>query len=126
MHASAIRTLISCFAYFSLYIYAFCLCNQIVGYREDRVNKPDRVLPSKMLIMRGAVIRWLVSMMAFPLVGYAIGGAPLLAWAIAWQIIFLTYNFLGLQRHWFTKNAVFITLGTILQLGPAWLITAPL
>lgn len=120
------RTLLHCFAYFSLYIYSFCLCNQVVGFREDRVNKPDRVLPAKMISMRGAVARWLIAMIAFPTVGYLLGGPSILGWAVAWQLIFLSYNFLGLHQHWFTKNTVFITLGTIVQLAPAWELVAPL
>jgi 4-hydroxybenzoate polyprenyltransferase len=133
LHARGEWTLVSvgyallrCFAYFSLYIYTFCLCNQIVGYREDRVNKPDRVLPAKTITMKGAVARWIFAMAAFPLVGFALGGLPILGWAIAWQAIFLSYNFLGLHQHWFTKNTVFITLGTIVQLAPAWGLSAPL
>lgn len=121
-----LRTIAFSVLYFSLYIYSFCLSNQIVGFDEDRVNKPDRVLPSGTISMRGARNRWFISMLIFPLMGFALGGFALLRWAVAWQVIFLSYNHLGLHRHWFTKNVVFITLGTLVQLAAAWELVSPL
>ena len=123
---SVATTLSRCFIYFSLYVYAFCLSNQIVGSAEDRVNKPDRVLPSGLITTRGAVIRWFVAMALFPTVAWLLGRWPILRWALAWQAIFIGYNFLGFHRHWFTKNIVFITSGTVALLAPAWELVAPL
>ena len=40
-----------CAIYFWLFIYAFCLDNQIEGIDEDRLNKPDRVIPSGRLTL---------------------------------------------------------------------------
>lgn len=123
---SVAQTLLRSLLYFSLYIYAFCLSNQLVGHEEDRVNKPDRVLPAGLIDHRGAVLRWALAMVMFPLMGLLLGGWPILLWALVWQAIFLSYNFLGLHRHWLTKNVVFISLGTIALLAPAWQLVAPI
>jgi len=123
---SAADLAVRCFVYFALYIYCFCLSNQIVGYEEDRLNKPDRVLPSGLISMEGALRRWWIAMIAFPTAAFLLGEWAMLGWAIAWQLIFLSYNHLGLDRHWFTKNVVFITFGSVAQLGPAWQLATPL
>ncbi len=123
--AELVGTLVRSTAYFFLYIYTFCLSNQIVGYREDCLNKPDRVIPSGMLSMRGALIRWGLGSLAFPVAAYALGGISLAGWAVAWLFICLCYNQFGLHKHWFSKNVVFITLGTIVLFAPAWEIAAP-
>jgi len=124
--AGALNVVARCAAYFLLYIYTFCLCNQITGYEEDLVDKPDRVLPSKLISMRGARWRFRLAMLLFPLVGLAIGGWSMLLWAVLWQATTLAYNYLGLDRHWFGKNVVFISVGTAVQLAAAWQIAAPL
>lgn len=115
-----------CLAYFGLAIYAFCLCNQVVGIEEDRLNKPDRVIPSGLLETRGALERLALALVAFPLVAMLIGGQGLTRWALAWELVFLFYNLFGLDRHWFTKNVVFIGLGVLVLLAAAWEIVAPL
>lgn len=123
---TATLTVLRCALYFGLYIYSFCLCNQIVGLEEDRINKPDRVIPSGLLNMRGALLRLVIALVVFPLVGFVLGGFRTMGWALAWEAIFLSYNLLGLHRHWFSKNVVFIVLGTVALLGAAWEIAAPL
>ncbi len=123
---AAAELAVRCFVYFGLYIYCFCLSNQIVGYEEDRLNKPDRALPSGLISMKGALQRWWLAMIAFPAAAFVLGGWAMLGWAVAWQLIFVSYNHLGLDRHWFTKNVVFITFGSVAQLGPAWQLAAPL
>lgn len=45
--------LLACGAYFWLFLYSFCLDNQITGVAEDRLNKPDRVIPSGRLPLAG-------------------------------------------------------------------------
>lgn len=112
--------------YFTLYIYCFCLANQIVGRSEDRENKPDRPIPSGLLTIEGAWFRWIMSMILFPVLGWGLRGEVLLKWAIAWQVLLVAYNFFGLDKHWLLKNLVFITLGTMTQMGAAWEIVQPL
>lgn len=121
----AVRSLGGALLYFSLYIYTFCLTNQIVGFEEDKLNKPNRPLPSGLWTMTGAVARLAFSFTIFPTVAYFLGGVAIARWAIAWQLIIVAYNFV-LHKHWFSKNVVFITLGTIVQLAAAWQIVTPL
>lgn len=110
--------------YFFLYVYVFCLGNQINGIEEDRLNKPDRPLPAGLVSLRGAWVRWSLANLAFPSVGFLLGGWRIARWALAWQAIAFTYDFLGLHRRWYGKNLVFITLGTVVLLAPAWELVA--
>lgn len=121
----AIRSLGSALLYFSLYIYIFCLTNQIVGFEEDKLNKPNRPLPSELWTMDGAVARLAFSFTIFPVVAYFLGGITIARWAIAWQLITVSYNFI-LHKHWFSRNIVFITAGAIVQLAAAWQLVTPL
>src|SRR4051794_9385836 len=40
--------------YFWLFVYMFCLSNQIAGIAEDRINKPQRPLVQGLVSYRGA------------------------------------------------------------------------
>ncbi|KAJ7840007.1 hypothetical protein B0H13DRAFT_1910918 [Mycena leptocephala] len=59
------------FCYFLLYIYSFDIANQINGIAEDRVNKPDRPLPSGRVSLQGAYIRWYITTVAYLLLSAA-------------------------------------------------------
>lgn len=115
-----------CLLYFLLHVYVFTIDNQILGHEEDRVNKPDRVLPSGFISLPGARRRREIAMVLFPLVGWLLGGVPFLGYALGWIVLTIAYNHWGLHRHWVTKNLVFITLYAILLLAPAWQLAAPL
>lgn len=112
--------------YFGLYIYTFCLANQITGVEEDRVNKPDRAIPAGILTLEEAKLRWFLSMLLFPIIGWALGGWSLCRWALLWQVLIVAYNYGSLDKHWFSKNIVFITLGSVVQLAAAWQLTGPI
>lgn len=111
--------------YFFLFIYNFCLANQIAGIDEDKINKPGRVLSSGRLSVQGAWMRWVIAMVAFPLFAYLVK-PELLVWVFLWQLIVITYNFGGLDKHWFCKNMVFVSSGAIVLLCPAWNMVQPL
>jgi 4-hydroxybenzoate polyprenyltransferase len=117
---AALTGLISCIAYFVFHIYVFAIDNQILGVEEDRMNKPDRVLPRGLISVEDARARRLAAMVLFPTIGWLLGGVALFGWAVGWVALTLTYNHLGLHRHWLTKNGLFITLYAILLLAPAW------
>lgn len=108
--------------YFWLYIYVFCLSNQIAGVAEDRVNKPDRPLVAGDASVRGALVRLAVVCVLFPLLGALLGVGR---WAVLWEILALLHNFGGWAKHWVTKGLV-MSLGTLAQLAAAWEIAAPL
>lgn len=108
--------------YFLLYVYTFAVSNQIIGVEEDRRNKPDRPLPAGRVGLRGAWARWLVAMVLFPALGFALGVG---GWALLWQLCFCLYNFGGFARHWATKSLI-MGVGLIAQLAAAWGVVGPL
>lgn len=108
--------------YFWLYIYVFCLSNQLSGVEEDRTNKPRRPLVTGAVSYRGAQMRWLLLMLAFTGVGWLL---DVLLWTLLWQTVLVLHNFGGWSRRWYTKNLV-MALGVIAQLGAAWELVQPL
>ncbi|MCS6881395.1 MAG: UbiA family prenyltransferase [Oscillochloridaceae bacterium] len=108
--------------YFWLYCSVFCISNQLAGEHEDRLNKPDRPLPSGLVTRRGAWARWFVVMGLFALAGWRLG---VLEWALLWQTVLTLHNQGGWSRHYATKNLAMV-LGAIAQLAAAWQMVRPL
>jgi 4-hydroxybenzoate polyprenyltransferase len=108
--------------YFWLFIYGFTLTNQLFGIEEDRLNKPRRPLVTGACGVRGAQVRTVLALVAFPLVGWWFG---VLLWALVWEVVYLLNNVARWERHWFFKD-LFIGIGVVAQLAAAWLIVAPL
>ncbi|KAJ7041013.1 UbiA prenyltransferase family-domain-containing protein [Mycena alexandri] len=119
----AIQSLARCFIYFLLYIYAFDIANQINGIAEDEINKPDRPLPSGLVSLQGAYIRWYATTTAHLVVGAAWGVLP---WTALWVLITIYTSFYGGDKHWVTKNMLFMSVGSICLLQAAWALAAPL
>lgn len=114
--------LAACAAYFGLFIYGFCLDNQIRGVDEDRLNKPDRAIPAGRLSLDGARRRRTAVLALFVALGLALG-VPLQS--AAWVALTALNHHAGWDRHWFTKNIGVVGLGAIAQLSAAWTIAAP-
>ncbi len=112
-----------CLVYFTLYIYTFCLANQIAGVEEDSVNKPDRPIPRGLVSPRGALARWAVVTAVFLGVGAWFG---VFVWALAWALLTVLYCYCGWDRHWFTKNVVVMSLGVLVELAATWELVTPL
>lgn len=110
------------FVYFWLYIYSFCIANQLTGIEEDRINKPYRPLPSGLVSISGARIRWAIVSLLFCVTGACLGVAR---WAVLWVAVTIALTFVGLARLWWFKNPVAMSLGTIAQLAAAWEIVTP-
>ncbi|THH15937.1 hypothetical protein EW146_g4625 [Bondarzewia mesenterica] len=105
------------------YIYFFNLSNQITGVDEDRINKPDRPIPSGKVTISGAKQRWAFAFSTF--MGIALYTPSLLPETICWV---LTVAFLCLTSagsHWFGKNCVAMTTGTWALLSASWKAIAP-
>lgn len=105
------------------YIYFFNLSNQITGVDEDRINKPDRPIPSGKVTLEGAKWRWVVALSAY--IGVAAYEVTLMPETICW---ILTVAFLCLTEaggHWFGKNCVAMTTGTWALLSASWKALAP-
>lgn len=109
--------------YFWLYIYTFCLSDQIAGIEEDRLNKPDRPIPRGEVSPKGALIRWGTLTLAFGIVGIWFGVWP---WALMWIIATILHNFCGFHKHWFTKNNVIMFIGVLAEVAAAWQLVTPL
>ncbi len=109
--------------YFWFYSYTFCLPSQIVGVEEDRINKPERPLPAGLVSVRGAYYRYFAALLIYAGLGLCFG---VLKWTLLWEAVTVLYVFGGFHRHWFTKNVVSMTLGTVAQLAAAWELVAPL
>ena len=103
--------------YFFLFVYSFNLCNQIAGVEEDKIDKPDRPIPSGMLTLTGARYRWYTVTTLYVLANITIGNlwSPFL-----WIIITLMNSYGGWDKHWFTKNCVCMTLGTLAISWAGW------
>jgi 4-hydroxybenzoate polyprenyltransferase len=108
--------------YFWLYLYTFCLTNQLTGRREDSLNKSSRPLVSGDALPRGAVVRAVVAFLAFATLSVLLGVWP---WALIWQVLTLLHNLARGARNWVVKDFV-IAAGVPLMLGPAWQMVAPL
>lgn len=108
--------------YFWLYLYTFCLANQLMGIEEDKANKPHRPLVTGLATPEGARRRLGVMMVLFMLVGAWFG---VLAHAALWLVIIVLHNLAGLARHWLVKNAC-MSVGIIVQLGAAWQLVTPI
>ncbi|KAJ7064643.1 UbiA prenyltransferase family [Mycena amicta] len=109
--------------YFLVFIYAFDLANQINGLAEDRINKPDRPLPSGRVSLRGAYVRWYLTTLALLGMGAAWG---VLRWAAMWIAITIYTSWCGGDKHWTTKNLLFMSVGSLSILTAAWEIAAPI
>ncbi|KAJ6460132.1 UbiA prenyltransferase family-domain-containing protein [Mycena vitilis] len=110
------------FVYFLLYIYSFDLANQISGLAEDRINKPDRPLSSGRVSLRGAYTRWYITTATYLLVSNVWG---VLHWGALWVAITVYTSFFGGDKHWFTKNLVFMSVGSLCLLHASWGLVAP-
>ncbi|KAJ7677970.1 UbiA prenyltransferase [Mycena polygramma] len=117
-----IRSHIRCTVYFLLYIYSFDIANQINGVPEDLINKPDRPLPSGLVTVQGAYIRWYITTAAHLVVGAAWGVLP---WTALWVLITIYSSFLGGDKHWTTKNLIFMSFGSFSLLQAAWGLVTP-
>jgi 4-hydroxybenzoate polyprenyltransferase len=109
------------FIYFGLYIFPFCIANQMVGIEEDKINKPDRPIITGLVSYQGAQVRFVASMVAYSLVGWWFG---ILELTLIWQICIILHNFGGWSKHWLTKDLI-MGVGAIVELAGSWqLVTA--
>jgi 4-hydroxybenzoate polyprenyltransferase len=117
-----LRALLGSLLYFWLYLYGHTLANQIVGVEEDRINKPERPLPSGLVSLAGARLRLLVVTVLLLLAGWGLG---VLRWAALWVVTYLLLNFYG-HKHWFWKNSLPMSVGALAMLCAAWELVLPM
>ncbi|KAJ7843120.1 UbiA prenyltransferase family, partial [Mycena olivaceomarginata] len=118
-----IQSLMRCLAYFLLYIYAFDIANQINGLDEDRINKPDRPLCSGRVSLQGVYSLWYATTAAHLITGTVWGVLP---WTALWVFITIYTSFYGGDKHWVTKNLIFMFVGSLCLLQSAWGLVLPI
>ncbi|KIK60219.1 hypothetical protein GYMLUDRAFT_168457 [Collybiopsis luxurians FD-317 M1] len=106
------------------FIYFFDLSNQITGVDEDRINKPDRPLPSGKVTLAGAKKRWVVSLLAF--LAITLYHPILLTETISWIIVVYFLEATSFGDHWFVKSCLAMGAGTWALLRGSWKAIAPL
>jgi len=104
-------------AYAALYIYTFCLSNQVSSIPEDVLNKPYRPLPSGLVSVNETYGRIIVYNLIYLLVGYFL---QIFWYSLAWVFVTCQLNFWGWSNHWASKNLLGMTLGTFLLFHVQW------
>ncbi|THV07130.1 hypothetical protein K435DRAFT_631608, partial [Dendrothele bispora CBS 962.96] len=106
------------------YIYFFNLSNQITGIDEDRIDKPDRPIPSGKVTVAGAKLRWALVLAVF--LSIAVYEPTLQPETICWVLTVALLCATPFGNHWFVKNCVAMSTGTWALLGASWKAIAPL
>ena len=110
-------SLFNAISYAILYIYTFCISNQLAGIEEDRINKPYRPLVTGLVSIRATYHRMYIYNIVFSLYGLYLG----IFWlSIAWIALSAYLNLWGGSNHWVTKNLVGMSLGTFILFGVQW------
>lgn len=108
--------------YSVLYALIITISGQAQGVEEDRIEKPDRPIPSGMITVKGAWLLWRIVLVMYLAVSLFQG---VFHWTLLWVVTVFVHNLLGGARHWIIKNAS-MSLGTIALLGASWQIVSPL
>lgn len=108
--------------YACLYIYTFCISNQIAGIEEDRLNKPYRPLPTGLVTIEETRIRLVVYSLFYLLVAYFL---QIFWYSLAWVVVSLCLNLYGWSNHWVSKNLLGMSLGTFILFNVQWKIAQP-
>jgi 4-hydroxybenzoate polyprenyltransferase len=106
-----------------LYIYSFELLSQTSNVQEDRINKPDRPIPSGHVTITGAKIRWAVVLAAF--ISIALLNPSILLETISWVIMSVFLSLPAAGHHWLGKNCIALSVGTWALLNPVWKLVTP-
>jgi len=85
----------------ALFIYQFDLSNQIHGVEEDRINKPNRPIPSNVISVDEAQRRWYSVSGGYILFGWFYG---IHQYTLTWQILSYLNNSLNFSKNWMWKN----------------------
>jgi 4-hydroxybenzoate polyprenyltransferase len=105
-----------------LFIYSFCVVNQLGSEVEDRINKPWRPLATGLVSRQWIIKRAIASNLLFVTVGVWLH----VPWpTLAWTALIALENFMGFHRHWFTRNVLWISAGTAVMLISTFQIVVP-
>ncbi|EPQ60001.1 hypothetical protein GLOTRDRAFT_123759 [Gloeophyllum trabeum ATCC 11539] len=118
IHSACVVVWVTFFVYFA------DLSNQITGVDEDRINKPDRPIPSKLVTLKGAIGRWAVVLSSFIIIG--IFYPAILPETLCLVAVVAFLNLTPAGNHWFGKNCIALTPGMWALLSGCWKINSPL
>ncbi|KAF5376179.1 hypothetical protein D9757_009333 [Collybiopsis confluens] len=121
---SIISSYLSLVLWLTPFVYFFNLSNQIVGVEEDRINKPDRPLPSGKVTLAGAKRRWALTLAVF--ISVALFNPSLLVETIVWVLVTALLTVTPYGNHWFVKSCLGMGIGTWALLRGSWKSIAPL
>lgn len=108
---------ITSLSYAVLYIYTFCISNQLDGIAEDRLNKPYRPLVTGLVSLKATRIRMYAYNALYLLYALFLG---IFWFSLAWIVVSFYLNMWGGSNHWVTKNLVGMTLGTFILFNVQW------
>ncbi|KAF9073068.1 UbiA prenyltransferase family-domain-containing protein [Rhodocollybia butyracea] len=106
------------------YLYWLDLSNQITGIEEDRINKPDRPIPSQKVTIVGAKVRWALALTVF--LSVAVYEPTLRPETMCWALTVALLCGTPLGKHWFFKNCIAMATGAWALLRGSWKAIAPL
>lgn len=115
--------IICSFCFMLLYVYTFCMSNQINSVEEDRLNKPDRPLPAGLITVEATYLRMTVYNLFFVALAHAL---HLFWYAIAWQLVTMLLNQAHWSQHWISKNLLAMSMGCAILISSQWQIVQPL
>jgi len=105
------------------YLYFFNLFGQIMSVEEDRINKPDRPIPSGKVTLNGAKWRCVTALVAFLLIPAF--EPVLLPETLCWLSVVAFLCLTPAGNHWLGKNSVAMAVGAWSLLGASWKAIAP-
>ena len=105
------------------FIYCFNLNNQIFDVAGDKIDKPDRPIPSGKITLRGAKLRSVFTTAIFFLP--SIFCPQILPETIVWLLTIAFANLTTTGNHWFGKNTIAMATGAWSLFSGSWKIIMP-
>lgn len=102
--------------YFWLALTFFCISNQLTGIEEDKINKPDRPIPSELISPKRAQLSCFFSVVGFLLLGLHL---KILGISTLLLVSGILHNIKRLGDHWLTKNLL-VSVGMFLILAAGY------
>lgn len=106
----SLRVIIICF----LWEYMFDIANTTSSVEEDKLNKPHRPIPSGLITIKQARVRWLLSWCLAPSIALLFGKWPAFYMTLE-QIWVFGFYVWPAYRHWLTKS-IMVTGSTFIIL----------
>jgi 4-hydroxybenzoate polyprenyltransferase len=101
------------------YLYQHTLSNQVLGFEEDKINKPDRPIVRGLATIQGATIRYYCVSLFYALLSLFTWGVSSFCFALIWVITAWLHNWMGTSRYWFLK-CLYMGTGTIALAFGCW------